>query len=296
MGSGKRLLITGGAGLLAWCWASNRDSYNDIVLLQHKRPITHKRWHVDCQTLEDSDALAYYLKKNRIDICVHTAGLTNVEVCEGNPSLAYAVNAKLPGSVAKACNRVGCRLIHISTDHLFADQHDPYSEDAISTPLNVYAQSKQAGENAVIEADPSALVLRTNFYGYGLSYRPSFSDRILAALRSREVIHLFTNVWFTPILASRLVEVAHALCEKDCSGVFHVSSDDCVSKYQFGQMIATYFGLDNSLIESASILERSDLVQRPKQMGLKNEKVCQVLGHKLGTVSEHISLLRLHSL
>jgi dTDP-4-dehydrorhamnose reductase len=295
MGGCQRLLITGGAGLLAWCWASTRDSHNDIVLLQHRRPITHKRWHVDCQALEDSDALAYYLEKKRIDICVHTAGLTNVEFCETKPSLAHAINAKLPGSVARACSRVGCKLIHISTDHLFADQDNPYSEDAVSTPLNVYAQSKRAGEESVIEANPSALVIRTNFYGYGLPYRPSFSDRILAALRAGEVLHLFSDVWFTPILAAKLAEIAHALQRKDCAGIFHVGADDCISKYHFGLLIAGHFGLDSTLIEPISISDRPNLVRRPKQMGLSNLKVSQALGQSIGKVNDHIALLRLQN-
>ena len=136
----------------------------------------------------------------QIGIVVHAAGMTSVEECEAKPDLARHINVDLAGNVAKACAKLGLPLIHISTDHLFSGEMPFLAETSPVTPVNVYGRTKAEAELQVLEAHPLALVIRTNFYGWGTSYRRSFSDVIIETLRSGRELNLFKDVFYTPIL------------------------------------------------------------------------------------------------
>ena len=134
--------------------------------------------------------------------------------------------------------------------------------------------------------------MRTNFYGWGPSYRRSFSDVIIDALRSGHELTLFDDVFYTPILIEAATNAVHELIAAKASGIFHIVGDDRISKYGFGLEIAREFGLDIGLIKHGLLADQVSLVQRPHDMSLSNKKICKLLGRKLGGVSQHI--VRLH--
>ena len=86
---------------------------------------------------------------------LHTAGMTNVEVCERDPAAARSLNVEAAAGVARSATRAGARLIHISSDHLFDGTAPLVGEDAPPSPLNVYARTKAEAEAAVAAACPT---------------------------------------------------------------------------------------------------------------------------------------------
>ena len=164
-------------------------------------------------------------------------------------------------------------------------------EDEPINAINVYGKTKAQAESVVVEINPKALIIRSNFYGWGTSYRKSFSDQIIQSLRNHQLLHLFDDVHYTPIFVDNLIQTVHDLLDKKAKGIFHVVSDDRISKYEFGVLIAEKFGLDKSLIHKSTIISQSNLVKRPIDMSLSNRKVRELLGRNLGTVKQHIALL-----
>ena len=126
--------------------------------------------------------------------------LTNIENCEKNPSLAKRINVNFSLNVAKACKELNITLVHISTDHLFYNQGSYIKEENEVNPINVYGQSKADAEIKILKINPKALVIRTNFFGWGPFHKLSFSDKILESLSFNKSINLFDDVFFTPIL------------------------------------------------------------------------------------------------
>jgi len=165
-------------------------------------------------------------------------------------------------------------------------------EETLPEPVNQYGITKWKAEQVVLEACPNALVIRTNFYGWGPKYRQSFTDFIISHLRAGKIIRLFEDVYYSPILISVLVNTIHELIIKGASGIFNVVGDERVSKLSFGKKVAEIFSLDQSLILSDSFAKRSDLVKRPLDMSLSNAKVVSFLGKPLGTMEEHLLLLK----
>ena len=284
----KRILITGGSGLLGINWALNDREKYEVVLALHNREVSLSKTTSFNASLDSFDSAESCIKEIKPDIVIHTAGITSVENCEMDPAKARVVNTDLASNIAMACSVLNVQLVHISTDHLFSGGHSMAKETTPVYPLNVYAETKAEAELMVLKNSPDALVIRTNFYGWGPSYRPSFSDYIINALRKGKEVTLFEDVFYTPILVERLIQNIHELLRKNARGIFNIVADERVSKYQFGMSIAKCFNLDSTLIQKGKMKDNPTLVNRPYDMSLSNSKSCSLIGHQLGNINEHI--------
>jgi dTDP-4-dehydrorhamnose reductase len=288
----KRILITGGSGLLALNWACRMRDECEVYLARHTRDIKLRGARAVPLELESTAKLLRRLEEYRPDWVVHTAGITSVDQCEREPALAREANAVLARNVAEVATRLGLRLIHISTDHLFSGARSMYNEDDIPEPLNEYARTKLQAEQWVLQAHPEALVIRTNFFGWGHAARRSFSDWIYYSLRAGEALTLFDDVFITPILADRLALAAHRLLEVGASGVFNIVGDERLSKYEFAARLARSFQLPEALVRHGNIRNARLLAKRPLDMSLSNAKARQCLGASLGDAAEFLLELR----
>lgn len=287
----QTVVLTGGTGLLAINWACALRAQCDIVLGTHTRHVRLTGTKSVRLDLEDAQALTGALQSLKPHIVVHAAGITSVEACERDPALAHHVYADLSRNVARAAARVGSRLIHVSTDHLFAGTRSMYAEDAPLEPVNAYARAKAAAEDAVGREHPDALIVRTNFFGWGHRYRRSFSDWIYCALTAGRSLTMFDDVFITPILADRVALHAHRLAHGGAYGVYNIVGDERISKYDFAARLAQRFRLPEALLQRGKISASQLSARRPRDMSLDNTKARQRLGTPLGNVAEHLVLL-----
>ncbi len=287
----KRILITGASGLLGLNWAIHDRNDHHVILGIHERKIKFPGTESVQLHMGNLKSTKESIEKIKPELIIHTAGFTSVEGCEKNPELARTINTDLASNISKVSAEFNIPLVHISTDHLFSGMTSLVTEDEPIHPQNVYGASKAKAEIRVLENDPKALVIRTNFYGWGPSYRPSFSDMIINSLRCGKRVTLFEDVFYTPILAEKLIQTVHELLSKKAEGIFNVVADEMISKYDFGLSIAKCFDLDRTLIDKGKMMNIVGLVQRPFDMSLSNSKVRNILNHPLGTIPEHLCRL-----
>ena len=102
---------------------------------------------------------------------------------------------------------------------------------------------------------------------------------------------LFTDVYYTPILANMLASAVHDLVDLKANGIMHVVGDERISKYEFGVRVARHFGLDAGLIRGGRLDDQPALVRRPRDMSLSNAKACGLLGRPIGNVDAHLLIL-----
>ena len=285
-----RILITGGSGLLAVNWALCRRQTDKIWLGLHRRIIHMPATNTVVLDLESDTSTAQLIRDISPDLVIHTAGITDVEKCETNEKLAWKVNRDYAGRVAEATNARNVKLIHISTDHLFDGSAPFMNEDDMPNPLNIYGASKLAAERAVIEENPNALVLRVNFFGWGPSYRRSFSDWIITSLSRTKKITLYNNVIFSPLYVTEIIDAAHKLLASGSAGVYNLASSDAISKYDFGIKLADQFNLDKNLIRREAYNKSKGIV-RPLDMSLDNRKLVHQCGIGALTIDRSIALL-----
>jgi len=287
----KRILFTGGSGLLALNCAIHLRNDFEIYLGLHSRVISLDGVKTCKLNLENEEELELLLKRIKPDILVNTAGMTNVEECELNPNEAFKINSMVPGRLAKMSKNLDIYFIHISTDHLFDGTKSFQSEEDTISPLNVYGKSKAKGEQEVLENNNNALIVRTNFFGWGTFYRKSFSDYIIENLKSGKDIDLFDDVNYTPILASTVASFIKILIQKQQFGIYTIVSSEKITKYDFGKLIANKFGFNKSLINKSSIKSKLNLIQRPLDMSLSNLKFKNLIKLEIPTITTQIEEL-----
>ena len=278
----NNLLILGGSSLLSFLWCKAIDKNYNIFLTQHLKDISHMGFECILINSLSCESLVNTLKQYSINYVVNTIGLTSVEECQADPKKAYYLNASLPGIIAKACFITDTKLIHISTDHFFNDEDRKHTEKDDVSLLNIYSKSKYEGEIQVLSNLSSALVCRTNFFGYGPEHKLSFSDWIIKSCKNREKINLFNDVFITPVSGYNLASISHELLDLKCEGIYNISADEKISKFEFGILLCKNLKLSTAFINSGSIFDRKDLIKRPNSMALSNMKASKKLNKKIG--------------
>lgn len=286
----KNIIFYGGASMLSYIWSDYWKNKFNIYLAHNKRWVNIKGTQ-SFQLTKNESQLKDFIGKHNIDTLINCAGLTNVEECEKNSKIAFELNSILPGKLAKITNELGVKFIQISTDHLDDGKKKMNSEISIPNPINIYAKSKLEGENNVIVNNQKALVIRTNFFGNGPLYKPSFSDNIIYSLKKNEKIFLFNNVYYTPIHVAEMADNIYNLLNLNVSGIFNISSNERITKYEFGLMIARKLNLDTNLIYPIKIEEKAELVERPRDMSLSNLKLKKFTKLDVNSLSTQLDYL-----
>jgi dTDP-4-dehydrorhamnose reductase len=293
MATQKRLFFAGGSGLLALNWALMLHKTWDVFLGLHNRKISPS-FASTVHIFSQPTAKDWITSLSEIspDFVVNAAAVTSIEYCEQNPEIAFQANVLFAEELALACNLLKIPLVHISTDHLFTGVSSFVTEETRPDPMNIYGKTKAEAESRVLNACPKALVIRTNFYGWGTSYRYSITDKVIRELRAGNVYTAFDDVYFTPIFISDLVSVVHQLLEFGVNGIFNIVGDERLTKYDFCRLLVNTFRLQSSLLQPISIHEFPALVQRPKDMSLSNLKATKLLDRGFRSVAEGLISLR----
>lgn len=166
------------------------------------------------------------------DVVFNAAAFTAVDDAESAIAEATAVNSTAPGYIAQAARAAGAHTIHLSTDYVFDGKAaTPYRPDSPPNPLSVYGRTKLAGEQAVEQADPSALVVRTAwvYSSTGLN----FVTNMLRLLREREQLQVVADQRGSPTRAQSLGAALWALAGIRASGLLHYRDSGTASRHEF---------------------------------------------------------------
>ena len=200
------LLITGASGFLGTnALLAALDEGRDVACAFNNTPVGHEGVRAVATDLSTVDAASKLLDCVEPEWVLNCAAMANVDSCEREPDAAERVNAELPRALASACRKAGTRLVHISTDAVFDGNDGDYHETDEPLPLNVYGRTKLAGERAVLEELPDALVARTNFVGLSPGGQTGIADWMMGELEAGRRILGFTDIIITPLLANDLV-------------------------------------------------------------------------------------------
>jgi dTDP-4-dehydrorhamnose reductase len=280
-----RLLVTGASGLLGLNLALRAQGLHQVIGLDRGR-LTATPFEMIHQDLLKPDSAQAILDRAQPDALVNCAAAADVDFCESRPEVAQKLNADVPGELAHACGRDRVRFMQISTDAVFdGDSSAPYTEADAPNPRSVYAVTKLAGERAVAQADPDALIVRVNFYGWSVSGRRSLAEYFFRNLEIGKRISGFTDVVFCPTYVGHLATTVFRMLESDLRGLYHAVGAEAMSKYDFGLAIARRFGQDETLILPRSVEESDLAATRSHNLHLSINKLSTDLGGPLADFS-----------
>lgn len=164
---------------------------------------------------------------------INAAAYTAVDKAESEPERAYAVNERGPGYLSEAARRVDARLVQISTDFVFnGEQGRPLRPDDAADPLNVYGESKLAGERSVQELlGEQAVIFRTAWVHS--SHGQNFVKTMLRLMREREQLGVVADQIGSPTWARGLARAVWRAIELELSGIQHWTDAGVASWYDF---------------------------------------------------------------
>ena len=232
--------------------------------------------------LAHPDALAQHVMLRRPTVVIHAAAMASHEQCEADPQRAHRINVDATESIAAAAATVGATFVLISTDAVFDGAQGQYREDDLPNPTSVYGKTKLLAEQRAM-AVSDAMIIRTNFFGWSPSGRRSILEFFVNELSAGHRVRGFTDFTTSSAYAQVLAETIVELTERSATGVFHVTSPDALTKYEFGLAAAQTFGLDSNLITPTT----ADIhPPRSGNISLDVSKVQVELGHQLPTQVE----------
>ena len=174
-------------------------------------------------------------------VVINCAAYTDVDGCESNTETAMQVNGEGVAFLALVTREIGAKLVQVSTDYVFdGSKGSPYREDDLQQPLNIYGESKLAGELNV-DINPDNLLVRTQWL-YGL-HGKNFVETMLKLGQEKSVLTVVDDQIGSPTWTMDLARGILALVDKDCRGTYHCANSGHTSWNGFAKAIFDEAGL-----------------------------------------------------
>lgn len=234
------------------------------------------------------------IKETKPDIVINAAAYTNVDGCETAKEECFAVNAEAVKNIAEGCRDKNIRIIHFSTDYVFNGKAKvPYKEDDKCSPINVYGQSKLAGEKYLQSLSDNYLLIRTSWL-YGAKGRnfvqailekakaKSFIDDTMARTNAKadqpSTLSVVDDQIGSPTYTKDLASAVDLLIEKDAQGIFNVTNRGTCSWYQFAVRILKESGFDKIEVTPIKSSQLKRPAKRPAYSVLDMHKFVEATG------------------
>lgn len=221
-----KVLVTGVKGQLGY----------DVVKVLGSRGVECRGIDIDDLDLTDDEAVQFYLDAYRPDTVIHCAAYTAVDNAEDNRETAYDVNVNATSYLAKACKRLGGRMVYFSTDYVFnGDGKEPFDTVDKCEPINYYGYTKWLGEQAVVQALNEFYILRIS-WAYGRN-GSNFVKTMLRLAESRAEVTVVSDQIGSPTYTADVAELTCSMIETGKFGYYHVTNEGFCSWYEFAREI-----------------------------------------------------------
>jgi dTDP-4-dehydrorhamnose reductase len=192
---------------------------------------------------------------------INCTAYSDVDLAESHAPEAFSVNAEAPAILARAAKHHKTKLIHFSTDYVFEGTAEwPYKEDSFPGPINIYGESKLAGEKAVQEICENHLIIRTSrLFGDG---KQNFDYKFLQWAKEKHTLKIAKDTISRFTSTKYLVEKTMLAIEKNISGLLHIAESEPMSFYDRAKMLAEKHNLENEIVP-CSIFELNLPAKRP---------------------------------
>jgi dTDP-4-dehydrorhamnose reductase len=285
-----KILITGSKGQLGTQITNIIDTkeselgkintaYNDAVV---------KGIDLDELDITDINAVKRIIADFAPNLVINCAAYTNVDGCEANEDAAFKANSLGPRNLAIACEEIGAKLVHISTDYVFAGNGDrPYREYDLANPMNVYGKTKLLGEKYVQQQCRKYFIVRTAWL-YGCS-GSNFVKTIIKAANANSSLTVVNDQRGNPTNAEDLAYHILKLALTEEYGIYHCTGSGECSWYDFASKIVEYSKL-NCTVKPVTTEEYKKIAMRPAFSSLDNMMLRCTIGDEMRPWQEALKM------
>jgi len=288
-----KILVTGASGLLGSKVAELTFSEgHDVYSAFNKHTINHgSPVRMD---LTDLDSCRRVFENIRPEAVVHSAALTNVDLCEVEKETAWRINVYGTELIARLCKEFNCFMVFISTDYVFNGEKGLYSEEDQPDPINYYGYTKLKAEEAVRSILNDYCIVRTSviFGSKPAAGKINFALWILESLKQKRRINVVVDQINSPTLNTNLAEAILEILDRKLMGLYHIAGATPISRYDFACLLAEEFKLERELIQPTTSDKINWIAKRPKNASLNVAKAQRNLKKKPLDIRDAIRILR----
>lgn len=243
-----------------------------------------------CGDFTDTDGIIQTIRALRPDVIVNAAAYTAVDKAQSEPEKAHLINATTVEAIAKEAQAIGAWLVHYSTDYVFpGNGEQPWSEEDLTGPLNVYGATKLAGEQAIKQYCQKHLIFRTSWV-YATKGN-NFAKTMLRLAKERSELGIIHDQYGAPTGADLLADctahaISAALGDPECAGLYHLVASGTTTWFEYASLVFTEARKEDvelALIETKPLATSSypTPAQRPLNSRLENSKFQQTFSLNL---------------
>lgn len=286
----RKLLITGASGFLGWTLGASASKNWQVYGTFSSHKINIPKGKSVKLDLLDFQAVKDFFFTIKPQAVIHTAALSDPNLCQQNPQLSQRINVVASQNLAGLCADYKIPFVFTSTDLVFDGKHAPYSEQSPVSPINIYGEHKVKAETTIIDCYPKSTICRLPLmFGDPSPWSGSFLQSIIQAFRENQALSLFSDEFRTP---TSCYSVSAGLLMAINLGyhLIHLGGKERISRYDFGLGVANLCGFPSTLIKS--ILQKSLPMSapRPADVSLNSTKAF-VKGYAPLTIKEELQRL-----
>lgn len=284
-----KILVIGGSGLVG----SNivdvaTDLGADVQATYRETEVDHANIRLDKTNAERT---ANVITEVDPDLIVDTAAFHAVDDCEKKRDQAWSVNAAGTRNVAVAANSVDAHLVYLSTDYVFPGnpQETPYIESDSVRPLNYYAETKYAAEQATKIADRATILRPSVIYGLASS---NFVTWAIGELEQSNEITIVDDQISAPTYAPDLAEACLKIFKHELTGLYHATGPKAVTRHEFTKILAEVYNFDVKLVQPISTEEFGQEAPRPQDSTLDSSRLYEAINYPFKSPHEAFSEMK----
>jgi dTDP-4-dehydrorhamnose reductase len=275
----ETILITGMSGCIGWNLAHRLKSNYRVYGTYLDHPVDVDRCESLAFDLTNLGRLEKLCTAIQPRIIVHTAALSNPDVCETERMLALTLNTFATRELARITSLLGSKLIYLSSDLIFDGIKGMYNEADQPAPMNYYAKTKYLGELETTNNCGNYVILRLSLvYGRSSGLNENSLEKMQRQVRQGQKLRLFTDQYRTPLYAGDVVvAIERIIADNSVKGLFHLGGPEKMSRFEFGQQFCKAFRFPLDLLVPTSLTEAKLLGRRPRDCSLDSRKATRVL-------------------
>jgi dTDP-4-dehydrorhamnose reductase len=265
----KKILVTGANGQLSSELKELSSHYSQFEWVFADRSVLD---------LSNLSSISKVLDTIQPQIIINCAAYTAVDKAETESELADLLNHQAVGVMAQWSANHDCRLVHVSTDYVFdGNSNVALTEEAPTGPINVYGQTKLAGEQACLRANPDSIVIRTSWV-YS-RFGNNFVKTMSRLMQERDSLNVVNDQIGSPTYAADLAQAILTIITYSNwqAGIYHFSNEGEISWYEFALAIQEIGGWDCT-ISGIPSLDYPTPAQRPHYSLLDKSKITTTFG------------------
>lgn len=257
-----KVLVTGIKGQLG----------HDVMLELEKRG--HEGVGVDVEEMDitEETKVQEVMADVKPDAVVHCAAYTAVDQAEDHEEICRRVNVLGTEHISKACRKLGCKMLYLSTDYIFAgDGERAWEPEDAADPLNVYGKSKYDGEQEIRKYLEQYFIVRISWV-FGIN-GANFIKTMLRLGKERGEVKVVNDQIGSPTYTRDLAVLLVDMIETDRYGAYHATNEGICSWYEFAVEIFKAAGMDDVKVTPVASSAFPAKAKRPMNSRMSKEKL-----------------------